>query len=193
MRSILPALFALTCVISCAAKEKPAEHATAATLPPPPPPVLRLKPGGPAVSFTMPDGWRTVASKVDEATAIMMRHDRNIDMAAVMISETEPTDKLEEVTTAWAMKVSQTLKTFHVMDLDKPIYVSDEESRFIIRGEDDANRKMMLMCLIKHVGANNADFWAITLVTGLTADIVDLTAAGDRIVNSVHIVPQPTP
>lgn len=187
MRNALTALCAFACIASCAARPKSVAPAAA------PPAVrpaasttLRLKAEGPSVAYAAPEGWQAPADDGAQSGAVLTRPDRADEAAAILIKPTGLDDKVEEVTTGWAM-TAVTLKFFAITDISQPTYPSDEEGDFTISGVDDAKRPMVMLCRIRHVGAPTADFWAIILLVGPTSDAPGLSANLDRITNSLHI------
>lgn len=189
MRRVLPALCALLCLVSCAAKPQAVAHAVV----PPPPPVLRLKADGPSVAYAVPDGWRAAPSKEEAAPVILTRPGGKDEAIGLILQETGFDDTIQGVVTQWAMMAASLLNSFHVTGMEEPKYASDEEASFVISGVDDAKRPMLLICRIRHVGSNVADFWAIALLTGPSSDAQELTKIGDKLMESLHVQAQTSP
>lgn len=190
MRHLLPALCALSCLTSCAAKPpKPAARAVV----PPPPPALRLKADGPSVAYAVPDGWRAAPSKEEAAPVILTRPEEKDEAIGLILQETGFDDTIEGVVTQWAMMAASMLNSFHVTGMEEPKYASDEEASFMVSGMDDAEQPMILICRIRHVGANVADFWAILLLTGRSTDAKNLTDVGDKLIKSLRVHAQTPP
>lgn len=189
MKATTLALIVIACGFSCASKPKPAPHATVA---PPPLPPLRLKADGPVVAYVVPQGWRAMPPDAPAEPVILVHPGNGNQAVALLLQETALSDKLEEITTRWAMLAATMLNGFHVTGLEQPTYPSDGESSFIIQGVDDAKRPLFLQCRIKNVGAPTVDFWVIVLVSGTAADAKELTEMGDNLMKSLHVqVPEP--